>query len=53
MKNFAKPLTLNSAPFMLNEVGHGCDSRNLETTATLQRDGSFILNTPTPEAVKY
>lgn len=38
---------------MLNEVGHGCDSRNLETTATLQRDGSFILNTPTPEAVKY
>ncbi|OJJ67568.1 hypothetical protein ASPBRDRAFT_660813 [Aspergillus brasiliensis CBS 101740] len=41
-----------STPFMLNEVGHGCDSRNLETTATLQRDGSFILNTPTPEAVK-
>ncbi|PWY71235.1 acyl-CoA oxidase [Aspergillus eucalypticola CBS 122712] len=42
-----------SAPFMLNEVGHGCDSRNLETTATLQHDGSFILNTPTPEAVKF
>ncbi|GKZ86670.1 hypothetical protein AnigIFM56816_002082 [Aspergillus niger] len=42
-----------STPFMLTEVGHGCDARNLKTTATLQRDGSFILHTPTPEAVKF
>lgn len=29
--------------FMLTEVGHGLDVRNLETTATLQPDGSFDL----------
>ena len=38
---------------MINEVGHGCDARNIETTATRQPDGSFILDTPTPEARKY
>ncbi|KAF4460983.1 Acyl-coenzyme A oxidase 2 peroxisomal [Fusarium albosuccineum] len=32
--------------FMLTEVGHGLDARNLETTATLQADGSFDLHTP-------
>jgi acyl-CoA oxidase len=29
------------------------DAPNLETTATLQSDGSFILNTPHPSAAKY
>ena len=28
--------------FMLTEVGHGLDVRNLETTATLQPDGFFV-----------
>ena len=37
---------------MLNEVDHGCDAKNLETTATLQSDGSFVLHTPTPGAAK-
>ncbi|KAF4502805.1 Acyl-coenzyme A oxidase [Fusarium agapanthi] len=38
--------------FMLTEIGHGLDARNLETTATLQADGSFVLNTPTTAASK-
>ncbi|EXA29911.1 hypothetical protein FOVG_18663 [Fusarium oxysporum f. sp. pisi HDV247] len=38
--------------FMLTEVGHGLDARNLETTATLQADGSFELHTPTTAASK-
>ncbi|KAK2051143.1 putative acyl-CoA oxidase [Colletotrichum caudatum] len=38
--------------FMLTEVGHGLDARNLETTATMETDGSFILNTPTAGAAK-
>ncbi|KAI9041911.1 acyl-CoA oxidase [Aspergillus affinis] len=41
-----------SGSFMLTEVGHGCDARNLETTATLQSDGSFDLHTPHPGASK-
>ncbi|KAL5584048.1 hypothetical protein FOVSG1_015399 [Fusarium oxysporum f. sp. vasinfectum] len=32
--------------FMLTEVGHGLDARNLETTATLLPDGSYDLDTP-------
>ncbi|KAH6605375.1 Acyl-CoA dehydrogenase/oxidase [Trichoderma cornu-damae] len=32
--------------FMLTEVGHGLDARNIETTATLRADGSFELNSP-------
>ncbi|RAK97434.1 acyl-CoA oxidase [Aspergillus ibericus CBS 121593] len=39
--------------FMLTEVGHGCDARNIETIAIRQPDGSFILDTPTPAARKF
>ncbi|CAG8266986.1 unnamed protein product [Penicillium nalgiovense] len=42
-----------TTPFMLNEIGHGCDARNIETTATWQTDGSFILNTPNLDATKF
>ncbi|SPJ81829.1 uncharacterized protein FTOL_09234 [Fusarium torulosum] len=38
--------------FMLTEIGHGLDARNLETTATLQADGSFDLHTPNAAASK-
>ncbi|KAI1172925.1 acyl-CoA dehydrogenase/oxidase [Nemania sp. FL0916] len=38
--------------FMLTEIGRGLDARNLETTATLQQDGSFELHTPTAAAAK-
>ncbi|KAJ5375108.1 hypothetical protein N7517_007114 [Penicillium concentricum] len=41
-----------SACFMLNEINHGCGAKNLETTAMLQSDGSFILHSPTPRAAK-
>ncbi|KAK0216177.1 acyl-CoA oxidase [Armillaria fumosa] len=39
--------------FLLTEAGHGLDAINLETTATLQSDGSFILNSPNRAAFKY
>ncbi|EOD44663.1 putative acyl- oxidase protein [Neofusicoccum parvum UCRNP2] len=39
--------------FMLTEVGHGLDAAHLETTATLQRDGSFELHSPNRQAAKY
>jgi acyl-CoA oxidase len=38
--------------FMLTELDHGLDARSLETTATMQDDGSFILNTPSLGAAK-
>ncbi|KAH6972674.1 hypothetical protein EDB80DRAFT_596136 [Ilyonectria destructans] len=38
--------------FMLTEVGHGLDARNLETTATLLPDGYFSLHTPSLAAAK-
>lgn len=39
--------------FMLTEVGHGLDARNIETTATLSEDGtSFELHSPSPSAAK-
>ncbi|KAI1418323.1 putative acyl-CoA oxidase [Hypoxylon sp. FL1857] len=38
--------------FLLTEVGHGLDVRNLETVATLQPDGSFDLHTPNKSAAK-
>jgi acyl-CoA oxidase len=38
--------------FLLTELGHGLDARNLETTATRQADGSFVLHTPNPAAAK-
>ena len=42
----------DSAQFLLTEAGHGLDVKNMETTAVLQDDGSFILNTPHPGAAK-
>ncbi|PBK69571.1 acyl-CoA oxidase [Armillaria solidipes] len=39
--------------FLLTEAGHGLDATNLETTATLQSDGSFILNSPNLASSKY
>ncbi|KAF9875380.1 acyloxidase [Colletotrichum karsti] len=38
--------------FMLTEIGHGLDARNLETTATMLEDGSYVLNTPNFAAAK-
>ncbi|KAI1114437.1 acyl-CoA dehydrogenase/oxidase [Nemania sp. NC0429] len=38
--------------FLLTELGHGLDAKNLETTATHQADGSFVLHTPNPRAAK-
>ncbi|KAJ2991606.1 hypothetical protein NUW58_g2454 [Xylaria curta] len=38
--------------FLLTEIGRGLDARNLETTATLQSDGSFDLHTPSVAAAK-
>lgn len=38
--------------FLLTELGHGLDARNIETTATHQADGSFVLHTPNPRAAK-
>lgn len=39
--------------FMLTELGHGLDARNIETTATLSHDGKhFELHTPSPNAAK-
>jgi acyl-CoA oxidase len=38
--------------FLLTELGHGLDARNLETTATLQTDGTFVLHTPHLGAAK-
>ncbi|KAI0385250.1 putative acyl-CoA oxidase [Hypomontagnella monticulosa] len=38
--------------FLLTEVGHGLDALHLETTATLQSDGSFKLHTPKSAAAK-
>lgn len=39
--------------FMLTELGHGLDARNIETTATLSHDGEhFDLHTPSPNAAK-
>ncbi|KAL5048226.1 hypothetical protein BDW71DRAFT_205763 [Aspergillus fruticulosus] len=42
-----------SAQFLLTEVGHGLDARNLETTATLLPSGEFELLTPHSRAAKY
>ncbi|RAL03940.1 acyl-CoA dehydrogenase NM domain-like protein [Aspergillus ibericus CBS 121593] len=39
--------------FMLTELDHGLDAKNLETTATRQSDGSFVLHTPRPGAAKF
>ncbi|KIJ37817.1 hypothetical protein M422DRAFT_60902 [Sphaerobolus stellatus SS14] len=39
--------------FCLTELGHGLDAINIETTALLLPDGSFLLNTQREEAAKY
>lgn len=49
---FSDHPVLRRALFMLTEIAHGLDAKNLETTVTLQSDGSFILHTPRPEASK-
>ncbi|PLB46467.1 acyl-CoA dehydrogenase NM domain-like protein [Aspergillus steynii IBT 23096] len=41
-----------SGQFLLTEVGHGLDARNLETTATLLPNGDFDLHSPNPAAAK-
>lgn len=41
-----------SAQFLLTEVGHGLDAKNLETRATKLADGGFDLHSPTPRASK-
>ncbi|PCG95882.1 Acyl-CoA dehydrogenase/oxidase [Penicillium occitanis (nom. inval.)] len=41
-----------SAQFLLTEVGHGLDAKNLETTATLLANGDFELHTLTRRAAK-
>ncbi|KAK1656543.1 acyl-CoA dehydrogenase/oxidase [Colletotrichum godetiae] len=38
--------------FMLTEIEHGLDARNLDTTATMLDDGSFVLHTPALGAAK-
>ncbi|KAJ7738064.1 acyl-CoA oxidase [Mycena maculata] len=43
----------NRGHFLLTEVGHGLDTQNLETTATLLDDGSFEIHTPHPRAAKF
>ncbi|KAL0568288.1 hypothetical protein V5O48_013699 [Marasmius crinis-equi] len=42
-----------SAQFLMTEVGHGLDALNLETTVTVQPDGSFDLHTPHRGAEKF
>ncbi|RAQ53985.1 acyl-CoA oxidase [Aspergillus flavus] len=42
-----------SMQLMLTEVGHGLDSRNLETTATLLPNGDFDIHTPNSNAAKF
>ncbi|CAG7941642.1 unnamed protein product [Penicillium salamii] len=41
-----------SGQFMLTEVDHGLDARNLRTTATIMPDGDINLHTPSPDDAK-
>ncbi|OQE37980.1 hypothetical protein PENCOP_c009G08686 [Penicillium coprophilum] len=41
-----------SAQYMVAEVGHGVDAKNLETTATMLTTGEFDLHTPSPSGAK-
>lgn len=47
--SMSKPIR---AQFLLTEVGHGLDAKNLETTATLLASGDFELHTLTRRAAK-
>lgn len=40
------------AQFMLTEVNHGLDARNIQTTATILPDGDIDLHTPSPNDAK-
>ncbi|CAG8189371.1 unnamed protein product [Penicillium salamii] len=42
-----------SGQFMLTEVDHGLDARNLRTTATIMPDGDIDLHTPSPDDANY
>lgn len=45
-------LTLDTVGvYLLSERGHGLDAINIETTATMDKDG-FVLHTPREEAAK-
>ena len=37
----------------MTELGHGLDAINIETTATLQADGTVELVTPNDKAAKH
>ncbi|KAJ5770409.1 Acyl-CoA dehydrogenase/oxidase [Penicillium nucicola] len=41
-----------SAQYMLTELNHGLDTRNLQTTATILPDGDIDLHTPSPGDAK-
>ncbi|KAJ5189146.1 Acyl-CoA dehydrogenase/oxidase [Penicillium cf. griseofulvum] len=41
-----------SAQFMLTEVNHGLDARNIQTTATILPDGDIDLHTPSANYAK-
>ncbi|KAJ5513631.1 Acyl-CoA dehydrogenase/oxidase [Penicillium fimorum] len=41
-----------SAQFMLTEVDHGLDARNIQTTATILSNGDIDLHTPSPNDAK-
>ncbi|KAL3482939.1 acyl-CoA dehydrogenase NM domain-like protein [Aspergillus germanicus] len=41
-----------SGIYMLTELGHGLDARNLQTVATMLPGGGFDLHTPTRDAAK-
>ncbi|KAJ5384011.1 hypothetical protein N7517_001922 [Penicillium concentricum] len=41
-----------SAQFMLTEVNHGLDARNIQTTATILSNGDIDLHTPSPNDAK-
>ncbi|OQE16550.1 hypothetical protein PENFLA_c027G06212 [Penicillium flavigenum] len=41
-----------SAQYLLTEVGHGLDAKNMETTATMLPNGEFDLHTPKPSGAK-
>lgn len=45
-------MVVYSGQFMLTEVGHGLNARNLETTATMLPNGGFELHTPHERAAK-
>jgi len=39
--------------FLLTEVGHGLDTSNVETTATLLDSGDFVIHSPTQSSAKF